>query len=207
MKLSTNFSKIPTENPIFVTPSEALEYIYCPRFIYYMNCLCVEQHQEQRYKVLKGRDVHKEREKINKSYLRKKLGCVKREADVYLAGAELNLKGIVDEVFHLSDGTLAPFDYKFAEYKEKLFKTHKIQSVLYAALIKNIYGKEVTRGWLCYTRSKYLIKEIVYSERDFLEAARIVAEIVEITQTGYYPAATKEKIKCVDCCYRNICVG
>lgn len=208
MKSSLNFSN-PAEAPveIFVTPSEVLEYIFCPRFIYYMNCLCVDQHEERRYKVLKGREVHKEREKINRSYLRRKIGCVKRDFSVYLADAELKLRGIVDELLHLNDGTLAPFDYKFAEYKERLFKTHKIQSVLYAALIRKIYKKAVLRGYLCYTRSKHLIKEIIYREQDFNEAKRTVAEIIKITQKGFYPAATKDKIKCVDCCYRNICVA
>ena len=204
MTLSPSSSEKPQEG-IFVTPSEALEYIYCPRFIFFMNCLYVDQHQERRYKVIKGRNIHKEKERINPSYLRKKPGCLKREFSVYLASADLNLKGIVDELWYLRDGTLAPFDYKFAEYRERLFKTHRIQSAMYALLIEKIYNKNVRSGWLCYTRSNHLVKEIEFRDSDFMEAQNIIREIVRITQTGYYPAATKDKVKCGDCCYRNIC--
>jgi len=58
-----------------------------------------------------------------------------------MASSKYHIKGIVDEVLHLGDGSLAPLDYKFAEYKERIFQTHKYQSVLYALLIKENYQK------------------------------------------------------------------
>jgi CRISPR-associated exonuclease Cas4 len=73
---------------------------------------------------------------------------------VELASERYHLKGVVDEVVVLSDGTLAPFDYKFAEYKEPLYRTHRIQSVLYGLMIKDVYGEEVKKGYVCYIRSK-----------------------------------------------------
>ncbi|MFQ5963443.1 MAG: CRISPR-associated protein Cas4 [Candidatus Scalinduaceae bacterium] len=197
---------------IYVTPSEVIEYLYCPRFIYFMNCLCIPQHEEQRYKVIKGRELHDERKNINKSYLRKKLKCVEKDIDVYMSSDKYHLKGVVDEVLYLEDGTLAPLDYKFAEYRETLFKTHKYQSVLYAILIKENYKKngsdniEVKKGFVCYTRSKNLIKEIKYSEKDFKMATNAISETLNIIQSGHYPKKTRYLSKCIDCCYRNICV-
>jgi len=90
-----------------------------------MNCLSIPQHEEQRYKVLKGREVHEQKQRLNKTYLRRKLGCVEKEMGVYLASERYHLKGIVDKVLHLSDGTLAPMDYKYAEYKERIFRTYR----------------------------------------------------------------------------------
>lgn len=191
---------------VYITPSEVIEYLYCPRFIYFMNCLSIPQHEEQRYKVLAGREMHEKKSKVNKEYLRKKLHCIKREISVYLASDRYNLKGIVDEVLFLEDGTLAPFDYKFAEYKDRLFRTHKIQSILYAILIKENYQCEVKKGYICYTRSKNLVKEISYREKDFQVALEIINEILKIIQLGYYPTGTKYLSKCIDCCYKNICV-
>lgn len=209
---------------IYITPSEVIEYLYCPRFIYYMNCLCIPQHEEQRYKVMKGRDLHDEKKNINKAYLRGKLKCVGKDIDVYMSSDKYHLKGVVDEVLFLEDGTFSPLDYKFAEYREKLFKTHKYQSVLYALLIKENYlpdyvfqagradnafragNVEVKKGFVCYTRSKNLIKEIKYSEKDFKMAINIISEILDIIQSGYYPKKTRNSAKCIDCCYRNICV-
>ena len=171
-----------------------------------MNCLSIPQHEEQRYKVLAGREIHEEKSKTNKEYLRKKLHCTKREMSVYLASRRYCLKGVVDEVLFLKDGTLAPFDYKFAEYKKRLFRTHKIQSILYAILIKENFQCEVKKGYICYVRSKNLVKEISYRERDFQVALGMIGKVLKIIQLGYYPKGTRYLSKCVDCCYKNICI-
>ena len=141
-----------------------------------------------------------------KDYLRKKLGCIKKENSVYLASSKYHLRGIVDEVLFLNDGTLAPIDYKYAEYNERLYQTYKIQSVLYALLIKENFQSEVDRGYVCYVRSRNLIKELPISPNDYNHAIEIVNNILKIIQTGFYPKKTKNKSKCIDCCYKNICV-
>jgi CRISPR-associated exonuclease Cas4 len=43
------------EQDVFVTVSDALEYLFCPRFIFFMHCLGIAQREERRYKVQKGR--------------------------------------------------------------------------------------------------------------------------------------------------------
>jgi len=191
---------------VYLTPSEVIEYLYCPRFIFYMNVLCISQHEEQRYKVLKGRELHEKKERMNREYLRKRLGVEAKDRLVYLTSNRYHLKGIVDEVLALKDGTLAPFDYKFAEYKETTYQTHKYQSVLYGLLIKDNYNQEVKKGYICYIRSNNKIKEIPFQQKDFNDALRIIDEILEIIQKGYYPKKTGYLTKCIDCCYRNICV-
>ncbi|RKX94368.1 MAG: CRISPR-associated protein Cas4 [Spirochaetes bacterium] len=191
---------------IYITPSEVIEYLYCPRFIFFMNCLCIPQYEEKRYKVLKGRELHKEKQRINRNYLRKKISCVKKDILVYLSSSRYYLKGEVDEVLHLADGTLAPLDYKFAEYKDTIYRTHKIQSVLYGLLIKDNYQCEVKRGYVCYIRSKYLLKEIIFKDSDFQKAQEIIKDMLRIIQEGYYPKKTKFSVRCIDCCYKNICV-
>ncbi len=191
---------------VYVTASVLLEYLFCPRFIYFMNCLCIDQNEDKRYKVLRGREVHEGKERTNIDYLRKRIGCVNKEIGVYMASEKYHIHGIVDEVLTLSDGTMAPLDYKFAEYKDAFFRTHKYQSVFYGLLIKENYQKEVNRGYVCYVRSKNLLKTISFSERDFSELTEMVKEIIEITQMGYYPKRTKYLAKCIDCCYKNICV-
>jgi len=198
--------EIITKEGAYITPSEVVEYLYCPRFIYFMNCLSIPQHEEQRFKVLAGREIHEKKAKINKDYLRRKLNCNKREINVYLASDKYHLKGVIDEVLFLEDGTAAPLDYKFAEYKERLFRTHKVQSTLYAILIKENYQVGVDRGYICYTRSKNLIKAIDFKESNFRKAVEMIDEALQIIQTGYYPKGTKHPSKCVDCCYKNICV-
>jgi len=171
-----------------------------------MHCLNIPQHEEKRFKVLMGREVHEKKARLNKEYLRKKIGCVKRENLVYLVSERYHLKGEVDEVLFLKDGMLAPLDYKFTEYKDRLYRTHRIQSILYGLLIMDNYGLEVKKGFLCYIRSKNLIKEIIFSKRDFEKVNEIIREMLFIIQDGYFPKGTSYKVRCVDCCYKNICL-
>ena len=49
-----------------------IEFLYCKRFIYYMKCLGIKQYEDKRYKVEKGRELHRKKENENKDYLRKK---------------------------------------------------------------------------------------------------------------------------------------
>ncbi len=194
------------DNETFIVVSDVIEYNFCPRFIYFMYCLDLPQHEEKRYKVRKGREIHKIREKTNREYLRRKLNVVRKEVDVLLVSRKNHYKGLVDEILFFDEGTAAPMDYKFAEYREKTFRTHRYQSVLYGELIRENYDVDVGRGYVCYTRSNNRVKEIIFRDRDLKKALDMVDDILRIIQTGFYPKKTRYSMKCVDCCYRNICV-
>lgn len=195
-----------TESTIMITPSEVIEHLYCPRFTYFMNCLNIPQHEELRYKVMKGRKLHEEREKENREYIRKKLGCVAKEISVYVASPIIRVRGVVDEVLTLADGSMTPLDYKYTEYRDYLFETHKVQSVLYAMLIREVYQKPVYKGYICYAKDGAVLKEIVYKEADFEYAKDVVDEIFSVLVKGKCPKKTSWRNRCVDCCYKNICV-
>ena len=189
----------------YITVSDVLEYLFCPRFIYYMYCLAIPQHEEKHYKVLKGREIHEEKRTANRSYLRKKLGCKIKDSSVYLASKKHRIKGIIDEVLFLDDGTVAPFEYKFAEFKDRVFKTYRYQLTIHGLLIMENFNVTVNRGYICYTRSKNLIKEVKITEKMFCDAEAAIASVFDIIQKGFYPETTKYKSKCLGCCYRNIC--
>lgn len=191
---------------LYITPSEVIEYLYCPRFIYFMSCLGIAQHEDQRFIVLKGREVHENRKNHNPDYVRKKLGCVAKDVDVYLVSDRHHLKGKVDEVLHLADGTLAPLDYKFTAFKEAVYRTHRYQVVLYGMMIEDSYRTPVNRGYVCYVRNGNVVREIEIGERERTEAAAIIEDILAIIQRGRFPKRTPHAIRCLDCCYRNICV-
>ncbi len=197
----------PTEPPtVPLTVTHILEHLYCPRFTYFEYVLNVPERQGLRPLVLKGRQVHEERRHINPHYLRKKLGVVQRAFDVPLASAALGVRGSVDEVLTLADGSMAPFDYKFAEAPREVFHNQKMQSALYGLLIHETFQVPVHRGFLCYTRSKHRIVTLEHTEADYAEAKAVVAEVNAVIRTGQFPKATAWKARCRDCCYRNICV-
>ena len=129
---------------ISITPSHIIQYLYCPRFTYFEYVLAIPQYETRHYKVMRGRHLHDERLEQNKSYLRRRLGVVRRYDDQYLTNALL--RGRVDEVLELQDGSMAPLDYKFARYDEKVFNTYKTQLYCYAWLIEENFQRPVHRG-------------------------------------------------------------
>ncbi|MCD5425113.1 MAG: CRISPR-associated protein Cas4 [Methanosarcinaceae archaeon] len=186
--------------------TDVMEYLFCPRFIYFMHCLGMQQHEEKRFKVLKGREIHKKKCFTNKEYVRKKIFCSAKESEVFIVSKNNRIKGIVDEVLFMDDGSAAPFEYKFAEYKDKIFRTHKYQLILYGLMISENYGVEVNRGYICYTRSNNLVKQIDFKPSDFKKAIDMIKDVLSIVEKGVYPMIKKSPMKCVDCCYRNVCV-
>ena len=194
-----------TNPDISITVSDVIEHMFCPRFTYFMYCLSIPQHEEKRFKVIRGRDIHDKKTKLDKKYLRRKLGVVRKEISVYLSSPKYHIRGIVDEVLFLEDDTAAPLDYKFAEYKGHVFSTYKSQALLYGLMINDTYNIEVRKGFICYTRSNNIVKEITFKKSDFENVVKTVDEILDIIQKGFYPEKTKYSNKCIDCCYRNIC--
>jgi len=191
---------------IYITPSEVIEYLFCPRFIYYMNCLGIKQKEGKRFEVIMGRKVHKYKSSINKKYLRKNLGCIDKKIEVKLHSKSLQFKGIVDEILTLDNDTMAPLDYKYAEYSKSIFKTLKYQSVIYAMLIEKCFDRKVNKGYICYVRSDNYLKEIKITKRLKNNAIKYKNEILKIIKKGYYPKATNYKKRCIDCTYKNICI-
>ena len=189
----------------YITPTDVLEYLFCPCFTFYINVLEIDQHEHKRILVSKGRDMHTLKMVSNKDYLRKKIGAVGKEVDVYLTSEKLHLVGRVDEVLFLNDGTASPLDYKYCFWNNKVFKTHKTQQVLYSLLIEEIYNIKVTRAYIVYIRSKNKLIELDITDRLKATASKTCDDIFNIIEKCKFPNATKDKIKCTDCTYKNLC--
>ncbi len=191
----------------YISPSDVMECLYCPRFIYFMYCLDLIQNEKARDKVLKGRHIHKLKAVRNKNYLRKKIGAVDKQIEVRLVSHEHRLHGIVDEVLTLDDETMAPLDYKFAEYREKTFRTHRYQAVYYALMIREQLEADVDRAFICYTRSKNKLKEINIKEKHIEKSVDFAEKVRKIINRGIFPEPTSVTKRCVDCTYNSVCVG
>ena len=188
---------------ISLTPSHIIEYLYCPRFTYYEYVLTIPQNEEKNYKVMRGRELHDRKLEENKDYLRKKMGAVEKFLDQYLTNDLL--RGRVDEVLVLSDGTLAPLDYKFAEWDDKVYATYKTQLYCYAWLIEENFGKSVEKGYLVYTRTKNKVVEVAIPADAKAMVKQAAQGIYGVIGNNIFPKATRQKRRCVHCTYRNIC--
>jgi len=202
MKSSRSFFN---EFDYYITPSEIIEFSYCNRFTYFMKCLGINQHEEKRFKVQQGRTVHEERANQNRSYLRKSIGAVKKMIDVELVSKKYGIRGKIDEVCFLKDDSVVVLDYKFAKYEEKIYETYKNQMVLYAIMVEEVFEKACNKAYLVYCREENKLVEIEISchDKDYITAE--IAEFLEVLK-GKYPLPTKFRTRCLDCCYRNICI-
>lgn len=187
-----------------ITPSHIIEYLFCPRFTYFEYVLRIPQHEEKYFKVTQGRALHEKKARENMSYLRKRIGATSKQGNQYLTN-EL-LRGEVDEVLTLSDGTMAPLDFKFAKFNEKIYETYKTQIYCYAWLIESNYNLPVRKGYLVYTRSKNKLVEVKIEEEHIRKVKNAAKSIRTIITQNKYPKATKYKKKCLSCTYRNICI-
>lgn len=187
-----------------LTPSHIIEYLFCPRFTYFEYVLRIPQYEEKDYKVMRGRNLHDQRLEQNKDYLRRRLGVVDKHLDQYLTNDLI--RGRIDEVLVLANGELAPLDYKFAEYKDRVYETYQTQLFCYAWLIEDNFGKPVEKGFLVYTRSKNRVIEVPISADDVDEVKKAAAAIFQIIDQNFYPKATRYKARCVTCTYRNLCI-
>ena len=190
---------------LLLTPSDILEHLFCGRFTYFERHLQLPEFQERREKVRRGRELHAVREATNRSYLRKRLGVTEKRIDVSLASPRHHLRGRLDEVLFFADGTAGPLDYKFAKDPGRVYATLRLQSAIYALLIRENFGVPVRRGFLVYTRSHNRVVELTYEPEDFRRVGRTVREILEVVQRGRLPRRAPAS-RCVDCCYRPICV-
>lgn len=191
----------------FITPSEVMQYLFCPRFVYYMNVLKIDQHEHRRHLVNKGRDIHLLKLVQNKDYLRAKIGVKDKLLDLYLSSETHHLVGRMDEMLFLNDGSAAPLDYKYAYWENKIYKTHLIQQTLYAILIETNFNLPVNKAFLVYVRSKNHLEEIRITASLKEKALDIVSDIFQIVNQGLYPPAQSSIRKCEDCTYRNLCVS
>jgi CRISPR-associated exonuclease Cas4 len=187
-----------------LTPSHIIEYLFCPRFTYFEYVLCIPQYEEKNYKVQKGREMHELKAVQNTDYLRKKIGVTDKYIKQYLTNDYL--RGEIDEVLILNDGTMAPLDFKFAEYKDRVYETYKIQMYCYALLIEDNFNKQVNKAYLIYTRSRNKLIEIKINQTEKQKVITAANEVLNIISKNKYPKATKYKKRCVSCTYSNICI-
>ena len=188
-----------------ITPSHIIEYLFCPRFTYFEYVLCIPQYEERHYKVEKGRQIHDVKLERNKDYLRKKIGAIDKYIDQYLTNDQL--RGKIDEILLLNDGTMAPLDYKFAKFEGRIYETYQTQLVCYAILIEDNFSMFVNKGYLVYTRSVNKLIEVEITEEDKDNMRDVCNAVIAIILENRFPSATKYKKRCIGCTYRNICIG
>ena len=72
-------------------------------------------------------------------------------------------------------------------------------------MIEEMYNCEVKKAFLVYTRSRNLVKEIDVDLKDIKKLEKDIREYFKVVG-GYFPKGTSSKARCIDCCYKNVCI-
>jgi CRISPR-associated exonuclease Cas4 len=194
-----------TDDVFWITPSDVLEFLFCPRFIYFMKVLHVPQFEEKRFLVQKGRKVHEDRISANKSYMRKKLDVERKIENAKLFCSAFRISGIVDEILFLRDGTASPVDYKYAFHKRD-FKTYFFQGLMYCLMIEETFRIVSRKAYISFSRDKWQVEEMIYDDSSIEKLGKILESIIGIVSLGLLPKKKGSKRKCADCTFRKLCV-
>ncbi|MBS1272031.1 MAG: hypothetical protein MAGBODY4_01168 [Candidatus Marinimicrobia bacterium] len=114
-----------------------------------------------------------------------------KQTEVKLHSGSLGVRGIVDEILTLNDGTMAPLDYKYAEYKGRIYQTYKYQTAVYGLLIEENYGKPVKAGYLVYTRSKNKLIDLPITDTLKAHVKETIFSIRRVIRDGWFPQFCK----------------
>ncbi len=113
------------------------------------------------------------------------------------------LKGQIDRIDALPDGSLELVDYKTGKSKEKLRPEDRDQLVIYAIAADKEFGKPVSRARYFYLEDGTEV-EFEVKEKDRERVMKKITETVAAIQESDF-APTPDKITCRFCDYRTIC--
>ena len=183
---------------------DLLNYLYCPRYIYFQYKLEIPQYEEKYFKVLKGREIHEKKRIRNKEYLRKKLGVTQKYINLYMSNGKI--RGVPDEIIQMHHKEYAVLEYKFSPYQDKIYTPVKYQLIAYSLLVEHTFNTKVNKAFLVFVRSKNKLVSVSVTENDKKSIQAAIDEIYEILEKDFFPKPTTTKKKCVSCTYKNICV-
>lgn len=112
------------------------------------------------------------------------------------------IKGAIDRIDRLADGTLEVVDYKTGNPKEKLTYEDKRQLILYKIFLEEVYGQKVSLLSYYYLENG---QKISFEAKDKeVEKLRleVLTEITEIKKANFPP---KPSELCKYCDFRSIC--
>ena len=182
-----------------------MEYIYCPRRIYFSKTLKIPDNDSKDFKMMEGKRLHVDKVVNESEYLRKRIKVKSKKVDEYLMSKKLCISGKMDEILFFEDGTASPLDYKYSVYKGWNPDTYRIQLLFYAILIEENYGCTVNDGYIVYMRSKNRLERIRLFDDDYEEFFDVYNEMSRVLKNEVFPHITDNAIKCEDCPYGKIC--
>jgi CRISPR-associated exonuclease Cas4 len=183
------------------TVTDLKQMAYCPRVVFYERCL---PHVRPRtYKMEAGQAAHEDEQAraARRTLARYALPEGERHFDLLLQSARLGLRGKLDEVIALGDGTLIPVDYKLTR---AVAGNHRLQLAAYALLLEAVYGGAVTRGFVVLIPTQKAVEVAINGKLRAAVATRL-EEARTMVKEERMPEPTTVRARCYDCEFRRFC--
>ena len=193
---------------------EVIDYIYCPRIIYYEKTLKIseskmEAFKEEEKKRLEAKGMINRRWVWDRLKLRKQSidnleQWTNKEFSRELYSKKYHFHGKIDEILYLEEGTIIPLYYHNSKYTAREDEQYKNLMTLFFMLIEENYETECQKGYMLFLKDSSL-KKIECTDRDFENIKQYIAKTLELIETEKYPLEAEGGTKCRDCYYKKIC--
>ena len=193
---------------------QVIDYVYCPRIIYYEEVLKVfgnkmDDFKRKEEKRMEGKgSINRkwiwERLKLRKKDINNLSQWENKEFNKALYSEKYHFYGKIDEILYLQDETIVPLYYYNSKYTAREDKKYKYLMAMFSMLIEENYKIESQRGYILFLDGLSL-KKIEYAAKDFEIIKRQIAQILELIKTERYPLEVEGGTKCRDCYYKKIC--
>ena len=193
---------------------EVIDYIYCPRIIYYEKTLKISGNKmkafkEEEKKRLEGkRMVNRrwiwDRLKLRKQSINNLEQWNNKEFSKELYSQKYYFHGKLDEILYLEEGTIVPLYYHNSKYTAREDNQYKNLMTLFFMLIEENYQIECQKGYILFLNDSSL-KKIECTTKDFESMKQYINETLNLIETEKYPLEAEGGTKCRDCYYKKIC--
>lgn len=193
---------------------EVIDYIYCPRIIYYEKTLKIseskmEAFKEEEKKRLEEKGMRNrrwvwDRLKLRKQSINNLEQWTNKEFSKELYSQKYHFHGKLDEILYLDEGTIVPLYYHNSKYTAREDEQYKNLMTLFSMLIEENYQIECQKGYILFLNDSSL-KKIECTTKDFENIKQYIAKTLELIETEKYPLEAEGGTKCRDCYYKKIC--
>ena len=193
---------------------EVIDYIYCPRIIYYEKTLKIfgnkmKAFKEEEKKRLEGKGMINrrwiwDRLKLRKQSINNLEQWNNKEFSKELYSQKYYFHGKLDEILYLEEGTIVPLYYHNSKYTAREDNQYKNLMTLFFMLIEENYQIECQKGYILFLNDSSL-KKIECTTKEFESMKQYINETLNLIETEKYPLEAEGGTKCRDCYYKKIC--
>lgn len=193
---------------------EVIDYIYCPRIIYYEKTLKISESKMEAFKEEEKKRLEEkgminrrwvwDRLKLRKQSINNLEQWTNKEFSKELYSQKYHFHGKLDEILYLEEGTIVPLYYHNSKYTAREDNQYKNLMTLFFMLIEENYNINSQKGYILFLNG-HSLKKIECTTKDFESMKQYINETLNLIETEKYPLEAEGGTKCRDCYYKKIC--